>query len=549
VNFDIIGIGSALVDVTVHVDESFLQAENLPKGGMTLIDAERSRQLLGALPEGERELSPGGATANVMAAFAHCGGKPAFGGKVGKDRIGEYFKRETERTGVAFIERVSERTPTGTAFTFVTPDGERTFATYLGAAVELSPADLPASLLSRAPLVHVEAYLVVNRELMDYILATAKAGGQRISMDLSSFGVVQENLEYFENIARSHLNIVFANEDESLAFTGLSPRDSLNVFSRFCEITVVKEGANGSYLARRNHRVYLPAEKVWVEDTNGAGDAYAGAVLYGLSRGMSISTCGRLGTRAGAIVVSQKGARPSEENARVLRDYAGAMDVLMMRRLEAGGLTADMVAQAGREVADFHAIAERCPDADGYGTPEAIRSAADETLTQTEKYIGLTIAAGQFRAVKDYIDGFLETYEEILESRIKEQRILACHGDLHMEHILLGDRITILDCLELDRRFRYSDAASDVAFLAVDLDFHGRSDLSEVFVDAYAERSGDDLIYDLLALYKVFRACQRGKLVSFRLENEHLSAGERKAVIDSAKKHFDLAESYITRGG
>lgn len=546
-SFEIIGIGSALVDITVRVDESFLQAEGLPKGGMTLIDADRSQELLRRFPEDVRELSPGGATANVMAAFAHCGGRPAFIGKVGKDPMGDYFKRETERTGVTFIELRSEKVPTGTAFTFITPDGERTFATYLGAAVELSPADLPPDRLCRAPILHIEAYLVVNRKLMDYLLTTGKANGQKISMDLSSFGVVQENLDYFEKIAGSHLNIIFANEDESLAFTGLSPRDSLDVFSRFCEIAVVKEGANGSYLARRNHKVYLPAQKIWVEDTNGAGDAYAGAVLYGLSRGMSISTCGRLGTHAGALIVSQKGARVMEERAGILRDFAAAMDRLMIRRLEAGSLTPDLVAAAGREVADFHAAAERCPE--GSAMLQSLRASIGESLAQMKAYAGITLSEEQQQIIQEYVEFFMETYGEFFESRLREGRIVACHGDLHMEHILLGDRITILECLEFDRRFRYNDAAMDVAFLALDLDYHGRSDLGETFVNAYVERAGDDLIYDLVPFYKVLRALQRGNLISLRLENALLAEGERKSTIATARRYFALAESYAVKFG
>lgn len=546
-DFEIIGIGSALVDITVRVDESFLQAEDLPKGGMTLIDADRAQALLHRFSEGERQLFPGGATANVMAAFAHCGGRPAFVGKVGKDPMGDYFKRETERAGVTFIELRSEKIPTGTAFTFITPDGERTFATHLGAAVELSPADLPADLLCRAPILHIEAYLVVNRELIDYLLATGRANGQKVSMDLSSFGVVRDNLEYFERIAASHLNIVFANEDESLAFTGLSPRDSLDVFSRLCEIAVVKEGANGSYLARRNHKVYLPAQKVWVEETNGAGDAYAGAVLYGLSRGLSISTCGRLGTHAGALIVSQKGARATGEKAQILRDFAAEMDRLMIRRLEMRSLAPEMVAAAGRQVADFHAAAERCPE--GSAVLETLRAGIAESLARMDAHGGTALSDGQRRAVREYVESFLEAYNEFFESRVREGRIIACHGDLHMEHIVLGDRITILDCMEFDRAYRYSDAAMDVAFLALDLEYHGRSDLAEVFVSAYAERSGDDLIRDLVPFYKVLRAVQRGNLVSLRLENALLSEGERKAAIATARRYFALAESYCTGPG
>jgi sugar/nucleoside kinase (ribokinase family) len=320
--FEIVGIGSALVDVTVRVEEVFLEAEGLPKGGMTLVDAQRSKELLNKFSPKEKELSPGGATANVMASFAHCGGRSAFIGKVGADEMGEYFTAETERAGVRFVRLVSEDTPTGIGLTFVTPDGERTFATHLGAAIELKSEELSPELLNQAPLLHVEAYLVFNRELIDSILDIARLNRQRISMDLSSFDVVHQNRQFFEEMAERQLDVLFANEEESRAFTSLSPRESLEVFSELCDVAVVKEGAGGSHIARGDRRIFLPAEKVQVEDTNGAGDAYAGGVLFGLCRQMDLEVCGRIGTRAGALMVSQRGARCSEENADLLREYA-----------------------------------------------------------------------------------------------------------------------------------------------------------------------------------------------------------------------------------
>jgi len=321
-NLEILGIGSALVDITVQVDDSFLESESLPKGGMTLVEADRSKELLKKLAGFPQEFSPGGATANVMASFAHCGGKSGFIGKIGKDEFGEYFRGETEKTGVKFFSLISENTPTGIGLTLVTPDGQRTFATHLGAAVELSPVDIPSDMLNQAPIIHVEAYLVFNRELIDHILAAAKTNGQRVSMDLSSFGVVQENLEYLQEVAKTHLDIIFANEDECLAFTGCSPKESLAQIGEVCDVSVVKEGGAGSHIARGSEMISFLAEMVEVIDTNGAGDAYAGGVLFGLCKGFHIEICGRIGTHAGALAVSQRGARLTVENARILSEFA-----------------------------------------------------------------------------------------------------------------------------------------------------------------------------------------------------------------------------------
>ena len=323
-DLEIIGIGSALVDITVRVDNAFLEAENLAKGGMTLVDEERAKRLLDKFPQEQRELSPGGSTANVMASFAHCGGRAGFIGKIGDDEMGRYFRTDTEKAGVKFLGPVSREAPTGTVLTLVTPDGERTFATHLGAAIRMKPSEISPQLLSQAPIVHVEAYLVSNRELIEFVLDAAKANGQRISIDLSSFDVVDANREFFEQIAKRRLDIIFANEDESRAFTGLAPEESLEVLSGVCEVAVVKVGAGGSFVANGERKVFMQAEKVRVEDTNGAGDAYAGGVLFGLCRGMDIEVCGRIGTKAGALIVSQRGARSTEENARILCDFASS---------------------------------------------------------------------------------------------------------------------------------------------------------------------------------------------------------------------------------
>ena len=322
--FDIVGIGSALVDITINVEDSFLEKEKLPKGGMTLVDGTRSNELIFKFHETKKDLSPGGATANVMASFALCGGKGAFVGKVGSDTIGEFFRNETEKAGVRFLGLPS-KTSTGKVLCFITPDGQRTFATHLGAAVEMKPEELPADFLNQAPILHVEAYLVFNRELILHILETAKKNHQKVSFDLSSFNVVRQNLDFLKEITSKNIDILFANEDESLAFTGLPPRPSLDLFSTLCPIAIVKEGAEGSHIAEGENRFFIPPEKVTAIDTNGAGDAYAGGVLFGISRGIGLEISGRIGSKAGALAVSQRGARLNVQNADLLKKYVSVV--------------------------------------------------------------------------------------------------------------------------------------------------------------------------------------------------------------------------------
>ncbi|MBN2143786.1 MAG: adenosine kinase [Candidatus Aureabacteria bacterium] len=321
--FEILGIGSALVDVMIRVNDEFLTKEGLPKGGMTLVEADRSKDLLDQFPDSAKQFCPGGAAANVIASFACCGGNAAFAGKIGKDKTGDYFKTQTEKALVHYLELYSPDRQTGIVVSFITPDGERTFATHLGAAVEMTPDDLTPAVMNQAPLLLVEAYLVFNPDLFTHILKTARTNGQKMALDLSSFTVVEQNKDRFKKaLENKYVDILFANEDESRAFTGLPPQESLNVFTSYCETAVVKEGGKGSFISKNGRTVRIPAEKVNVADTNGAGDAYAGGILFGLSKNLDIQTAGALGSKAGALIVSQSGARLTPENAAILNDYA-----------------------------------------------------------------------------------------------------------------------------------------------------------------------------------------------------------------------------------
>jgi sugar/nucleoside kinase (ribokinase family) len=321
--YELVGIGSALVDVSIAVTDRFLEEHGLPKGGMTLVDAEQSRVLFESFPDREKTFSAGGATANVIAAYAQCGGTSAFIGKTGRDALGDYFTEETENTGAAFLRIDSDAHASGLVICLVTPDGQRTFATHLGASVTMTPEDLPGELLNQAPWLHVEAYLVFNRNLIRHVLDTARANGQKISMDLSSFTVVREHRDYFREILENrNLDLLFANEDECREFCGVPPEEALRRLSPHCETAVVKEGARGSRIARNGETVVIHAEKVPVENTNGAGDAYAGGVLFGMLQGLPPEDAGRIGTRAGGLAVSQTGARLLEENARNLKEFA-----------------------------------------------------------------------------------------------------------------------------------------------------------------------------------------------------------------------------------
>lgn len=262
------------------------------------------------------------------------------------------------------------------------------------------------------------------------------------------------------------------------------------------------------------------------------------------------------------LPVTEEGGRLRIGGSGDLVDYCVkmkrlSMDNLMIKMLEEGRLTAQKIVEVAEKIADFHAVAETSPEIDKYGTVVAMRFTTDENFEQTEKYVGITLPMEQFSAIKDYTNNFYLTHKDLFDDRIRKHKIKDCHGDLHMEHICLDEPITIFDCIEFNDRFRYIDTACDIAFLAMDLDFHtrfGRSgidrkELSKVLVDAYVTRSGDGDVYELMTFYKVYRAYVRGKVISFRLNDEHISPEDKDVAADTARKYFELAISYIRADG
>jgi sugar/nucleoside kinase (ribokinase family) len=318
---DIIGVGSALVDATVVVEDSFLEAEQLPKGGMTLVEADRSSALLASLADRPVSYCPGGAAANVMTAFAMCGGASGFIGKIGRDAAGAVFSKKTRESGVHFFELLTESINTGLVLSLVTPDGQRTFATHLGASTEMQTSEITEAVLDSAPLLFLEGYLSFNRPLFLHILRLGKSLGKKIAMDLASFTVVEGQQDFFRDILAEYIDIVFANEEESEAFSGLSGEAGLEPLSACCPLAVVKEGGKGSFIQHGDERIQIDAFGVTPKDTNGAGDAYAGGLLYGFSKGCSMEQCGKLASKAGALVVSQVGARLESIGRAELKSY------------------------------------------------------------------------------------------------------------------------------------------------------------------------------------------------------------------------------------
>jgi len=309
--YDVLGIGSALLDFTVMVDETDLKRLGLKKGGMQLIDAERSREILLSLQGKKMDVTPGGSSANTLAGISMLGGRGIFLGKVGNDSHGDRYIRDTERSGVkADIGR--HNSMTGHAITFITRDSERTFATHLGAALQLNKDDVREDDIRNSKIIHIEGYLFEPPGLLDACmkaLEIAKRNNVIVSIDLADPGLIDRIRPIFETVAREYANIIFVNEHEAKAFAMSEQEQALDYLSKFCDIAIVKLGQDGSLIKSDGVVYRIPVFGTEVVNTNGAGDMYAAGVLYGITRGFSLERSGKIGSYVSSKVVSQVGAR------------------------------------------------------------------------------------------------------------------------------------------------------------------------------------------------------------------------------------------------
>jgi len=231
-------------------------------------------------------------------------------------------------------------------------------------------------------------------------------------------------------------------------------------------------------------------------------------------------------------------------------DYAVKMrripqDRLMKSLFQRGELTEEHLRKISLKLSTFHLNAERSPEIDHFGEPDAFRINTEENFEQTEKYIDITIKEKDYRHLSRWTDLFLKNKESLFRERISMQKIRDCHGDLHMEHVCLTDKVSVIDCIEFNDRFRYSDTIADIAFLLMDLEFHGGKEVADRLWSLYAEETGDSEMMELLTFYKVYRAYVRGKVNSFRLDDPNIPEGEKTRAIREASRYFELARSYV----
>ena len=325
-SYDVVAIGNAIVDVIQPSSDAFLLEHNIAKGVMTLVDEFRAASLLTALA-GAKE-SSGGSAANTMAGLASFGGNGYFVGRVKNDRLGVSFADDLRSIGVRFETPAASQGPaTACCVIAVTPDGQRSMSTYLGACRELHPQDIDARAMAAAKILYIEGYLWDAEDAKAAIrkaIAAAKKAGSKVAFTLSDPFCVGRYRSEFLQLLRDDVDIVFANEEEIKALYEVDDFDvALQKVRAWKGIAALTRSAKGCVIAANGEVHVLDAEKIArVVDTTGAGDQFAAGFLFGQANGKDFATSGRLGAIAAAEVISHYGARP-ETSFKVLAAKAG----------------------------------------------------------------------------------------------------------------------------------------------------------------------------------------------------------------------------------
>ncbi|MEO5326277.1 adenosine kinase [Mesorhizobium sp. CC13] len=327
--YDVLCIGNAIVDIIAQCDEAFLTDNGIIKGAMNLIDAERAELLYARM--GPAIEASGGSAGNTAAGVASFGGRAAYFGKVSRDKLGEIFAHDIRAQGVAFDTKPLDGTPpTARSMIFVTPDGERSMNTYLGACVELGPEDVDADKVHAAKVTYFEGYLwdpPLAKEAIRLAAAHARAAGREVSMTLSdSFCIDRYRTEFLELMRSGTVDIVFANSHEIKSLYETSSfDDALAQIRKDCKLAAVTRSEKGSVIVRGDETVVIEATKIReLVDTTGAGDLYAAGFLHGYTQGRSLKDCGDLGSLAAGLVIQQLGPRP-RQNLKREAEQAGLL--------------------------------------------------------------------------------------------------------------------------------------------------------------------------------------------------------------------------------
>jgi fructokinase len=313
-SFDVVGIGNAIVDVLVQSDDAFLENHGLTKGTMALVDQSRAERLYASVGPGLE--TSGGSAANTLAGLAQLGAKAGFIGRVRDDQLGAIFAHDIRSVGAHFETTAATSGPsTARCLILVTPDAQRTMCTYLGASVNLHPADLDLDLVRQAKVLYLEGYLWDSDEAKQAFIAAAEvireSGGQ-VALSLSDAFCVDRHRQSFQELVDGHVDILFANEMEITSlYQANSFEEAVDQVRGCCQVAALTRSAEGSLVLSGEQSLPIAPYKLGaLVDTTGAGDLYAAGFLYGYTRGESLERCGRLGSLCAGQVVTQLGPRP-----------------------------------------------------------------------------------------------------------------------------------------------------------------------------------------------------------------------------------------------
>jgi sugar/nucleoside kinase (ribokinase family) len=315
--YDLVGIGNALVDVVAQADDAFVMANGLAKGAMTLVDAAAADALYQRMPAGIE--SSGGSCGNTMAGFAQLGGRGAYIGKVADDQFGRVFRHDMRAIGCDFDTPPSkDGFGTGRCLVLVTPDAQRTMCTHLGAACMLAPGDLDGAVLQSAKVVYMEGYLFDQPAAQEAFVKAAEiahAAGGEVSVTLSDGFCVDRHRGAFRRLVEDHIDILFANEVEIRSLYQVEAfDDALQQVRGHCRIACLTRSEKGAVVMSGDEIHIVDAEPVGaVLDTTGAGDQFAAGFLFGYTQGRDLHSCGRIGAIAAAEVIQHYGARPEAD--------------------------------------------------------------------------------------------------------------------------------------------------------------------------------------------------------------------------------------------
>lgn len=323
--YEVLAVGNAIVDMIAQVEDSFLIDHDMTKGSMMLIDQARSYKIFMSLPDTIK--TPGGSAGNTMACFASFGGRGAYIGKTGNDKLGQEFRDGMSAQNLDFkTPAITDGTPTAQCMIKVTPDAQRTMSTYLGAAGHVTPDDIDENMVSQSTVTYLEGYLFDKEESKKAFYKASELTekhGKLLSLTLSDTFCVDRYREEFKDLVKNHIDILFANELELLSLYETNDFDeAIKQLQADTKIGAVTRSEKGSVIVTKDEIIKVDAiEPKQLVDTTGAGDSYAAGFLYGYTRNKDLAECGRLGSLAASEVISHMGPRP-EQDLRKLTEVA-----------------------------------------------------------------------------------------------------------------------------------------------------------------------------------------------------------------------------------